>query len=216
MNLSGQPSPDSTTTWIAWRLHEVQSSRTFQKYRDRIDRKSLPSTAEGWVLAILLTEMSARPVWFRTLEWTGYIIGRALRFPQRYLPKTRGPFQLADAPYSFDEAVDVVAQRISGIPKTANELARYWNGAASRQPGSRIGYAQVLSIACRVLKHPHLWWCEEINVNDDGVCARDGVSKRASLRRRRRRSDRSWPGDGAEDGPSGPPGGPPGRRRRPA
>lgn len=108
---------------------------------------------EPWhsiLLAILMLETRERPRFARALEWLLYLmrLNRDL---------TCGVFQMKSAPYRFEVAAREVALRLSSqgcepsLQKDSlDKIARVWNGAASRQPGSCIGYADALRCALRI------------------------------------------------------------------
>lgn len=87
----------------------------------------------------------------RALEWIVYWLVRVLHFPQSWEPKTRGPLQLHDAPFSFRMAVTLAALQLQDEHLDLDEMARLWSGAASRQPGSLVGYGDVLRFGRQVL-----------------------------------------------------------------
>lgn len=103
--------------------------------------------------AILMVEMSARSVWWRAAEWSLWFVGSALHLPPKWLPRTRGPFQLSDAPFRFDAAVQRADLRLAQIPADLTAVARQWHGASSRQPGSRVAYAGALAFALTIIDH---------------------------------------------------------------
>lgn len=101
------------------------------------------------ISALLLIEMDQRPGWRRMIEWMASI------WPSSVRPAiTRGPLQIADGPWSFElataAAVDIVQTATAGTTSrddAIHAVAAAWNGAASKQPGSRFGYAEVLRFA---------------------------------------------------------------------
>lgn len=63
---------------------------------------------------------------------------------------------MVNAPFRFEQAARQVVLRLSSygcFPPSHEEalahIATIWNGAAERQPGSCMGYAQALQLAMR-------------------------------------------------------------------
>jgi hypothetical protein len=106
------------------------------------------------LLAILLVEMTARPQLARALEWLLVLLGRSLFLPKRWLPSTLGPFQMRDAPLAFEKAAHNAARQIQSKPYDVDCLARFWHGAAGRERGSRVGYAEALRVALQRVTKP--------------------------------------------------------------
>jgi hypothetical protein len=133
--------------WIAWKLEESRMSRGFKRFAGCLAETPLRDRDREILLAILLVEMTARPTLVRMLEWALALTGRWLALPVRWLPSTLGPFQMRDAPFAFQQAARVAAKRIEHEPYDAVSLARSWHGAAGRERGARVGYADALRIA---------------------------------------------------------------------
>lgn len=106
-------------------------------------------------MALLLVELSARPAWYRFLEWLavgplriGFLSKAGKQWAAR---RTVGPLQIKNGPWDMAAAAQLAARmlekaNLSGI----EELARIWHGAATRQPRSRVGYATALAEALDV------------------------------------------------------------------
>lgn len=136
-----------------WRLHDHSRRRSIRRKLARIERlrrtHSSVDRSHRWLAALLLIETLERPALHRGIE-------HAMRLVRRRT--TAGPFQLREAPgMSFDAHAIEAAARLSrrfprsGSSPTVDEVARFWNGAAGRQPGAALGYAEVLSVALDVL-----------------------------------------------------------------
>lgn len=103
--------------------------------------------------AVLLIEMHQRPGLVRAAEWTcSFLIPKFLR-----RPITRGPLQIADGPWNLHKAVDIAGRVLGSAVRDApsqrsalHSAAAAWHGAASRQPGARHGYAEVLTDAYQI------------------------------------------------------------------
>lgn len=101
----------------------------------------------GLLGAILLIEMHQRPGPIRALEWiASLLVPKTLRGSI-----TRGPLQIADGPWRLEDAVARAVRELdlafSGGESQESAVvcaAVCWNGAATRQPGSQYGYADVL------------------------------------------------------------------------
>jgi len=130
----------------------LAASRIFRRYMYSIERISGQSAlVDRWshvLRAILLVEMLERPFWMRLIERTSSV------FPG-VGARSVGPFQMAASPFRFDAAVKDAAERLEchfgRVDPTLDEIALYWNGAASRQPGAAMSYRLALEISTRVL-----------------------------------------------------------------
>jgi hypothetical protein len=141
------PSMLGDPRWISWKLEEAQASRAFKRSKRHIDEMSLGDLERRVLLAILMVEMTARPTSIRALEWAVYGLGRCLFLPERWLPSTLGPFQMRGAPFAFERAALLATHRIQGRLYDPRLLAHSWHGAAGRERGARVGYAQALQVA---------------------------------------------------------------------
>lgn len=103
--------------------------------------------------SILLTEMTARPSWFRAIEWIVALLARkaaAHHMLQASAARiTVGPLQISGAPWSRNRAVAIAVNRIrcsEGTIADTSALATSWNGANAnmRRP---IAYSEVLELA---------------------------------------------------------------------
>jgi hypothetical protein len=100
------------------------------------------------LIALYLVETNARRTYFRVVEWIVYVVGRACRVPSRLLPRTRGPFQLRDAPFRLVDSVPLVIERLpSDQEEPVEALAECWYGASDLKPGQRWAYPEVLAVA---------------------------------------------------------------------
>lgn len=143
--------PQHRNAWLWQRLQSTASSSSFQGRRGDLHRILGSSERARSLELVLLAEMTARPMVHRGLEWIVYWLVRFLQLPPRCEPKTRGPLQLRDAPFSFRTAVTLAALQLPDEHLDLDELARLWSGAASRQPGSLVGYGEVLRSGRQVL-----------------------------------------------------------------
>lgn len=140
---------------IWWELRNLSQTRSYRRKRALVSTLYPKRADHGYVdvgtviRSLLLIEMHQRPGWWRAIEWALSVL-----WPPRLRPSiTRGPLQIADGPWRLEDAVTVAASIVSSAVAEATSreeaihaVAVVWNGAASRQPGSRFGYAQVLDI----------------------------------------------------------------------
>jgi hypothetical protein len=141
-------------TLLEWRLTDHSCGRAFRRLRERMSRLATDDPALlPWLSTLsaiaLLETYERRPV-ARGLE-------RAVQFVLPRRGTTCGPLQLARAPYSLSACMTQAVTRLqtSGcLPyisaEDAQKIARVWNGAATRQPGSAVGYAEALRMASRI------------------------------------------------------------------
>jgi len=135
----------SGSTSYRKRLQVVTATR-FRSSNSHVELASL-------IGAVLLIEMHQRPGVVRAAEWAcSLLIPRILR-----RPITRGPLQIAEGPWDMREAINVAVQVLGSAVEDARSqrealrcAAVAWNGAASRQPGARYGYAEVLAYAYQI------------------------------------------------------------------
>jgi len=139
--------------WMEALLRQVAASRSYRQSLATV-RSTIASEPRARMLgAILMVEMSARSAWWRAAEWIMWFVGSALHVPPRWVPQTRGPFQLFDAPYRLEAAVQRADLHLAEIPPDLTEVARQWHGASARQPGSRVAYAGALALALTIIDH---------------------------------------------------------------
>jgi hypothetical protein len=131
--------------WLTARLRRLLDEAEFWHLARRIDAIAPPTRAVV-LKRLLLVELSARPRWMRALEWVVWCGGSAAHLPIRWLPKTRGPFQLFNAPLSFDAAVLAASEMCLQLSDYW-VLSIAWSGAASRQPASLVSYETALRVA---------------------------------------------------------------------
>lgn len=143
--------PQLRNAWLWRRLQSTATSSSFQARRADLYRILGSCERARSLELLLLAEMTARPTAHRGLEWIVYWLISFLQLPRRWEPKTRGPLQLRDAPFSFRMAVTTAALQLQDDHLDLDELARLWSGAASRQPGSLVGYSEVLRYGRQVL-----------------------------------------------------------------
>lgn len=146
-----QPRPNA---WLWRRLQSTASSSNFRARRADLHQILGWTERARSLELLLLAEMTARPAVHRALEWVAYLAARSLCLPGRFMPQTRGPLQLRGASLSFRDTVKMAAERVPDGRMTADELGRLWSGAATRQPGSLVGYGEVLRCASRILREP--------------------------------------------------------------
>ncbi len=137
--------------WLWRHLQSTASSSSFRARRADLHRILGSSERTRSLELVLLAEMTARPMVQRGLEWIVYCMVKFLHLPPRCEPKTRGPLQLRGAPSCFRTAVILAAFQLPDDLVDLDDLARLWSGAATRQPGSLVGYGEVLRSARRVL-----------------------------------------------------------------
>lgn len=166
--------------WIAWRIERAQQSVGFKRYARRVDEIPMSTRERNIVLALLMVEMTARPRLARACEWVVWFAGRCFFVPARWLPLTRGPFQMKRAPFGFHAAATEAADRIRDQPDDPDSLARYWHGAACRERGARVGYGYALQIALRIVAARHNTPHELLGAMPDrgGGCLRRQMARR--------------------------------------
>lgn len=144
--------PCPRNAWLLWRLQRTASSSSFRaRQADLHEILGWTERARSLEL-VLLAEMTARPAIHRAMEWLAYIAVRGLLMPERFAPRTRGPLQFWGASLSFCDTVNLAAERVPEGRMNADDLARLWSGAATRQRGSLVGYGEVLRHASRILR----------------------------------------------------------------
>lgn len=140
-----------------WRITAATTTRAFRKRCREID-ESIQVQKEAVLLkALLAVESSARPRLLRYMEWAmtavAWLPSTVIRPLRRRLDRmTLGPLQVACAGVRFDDQVAVARQRIGQSLFDIEEVARSYHGAAGRQPGSAIGYADALRCALAQLR----------------------------------------------------------------
>ena len=110
------------------------------------------------LLAVALTEMSARPMGIRALEWAAVLPLRIglLGSPGRAWAARRsvGAFQLRNARFRIDracaDAADAFRSRGLGASASFETIALEWNGPASESQGG-VRYAEVLAHASQLV-----------------------------------------------------------------
>ena len=141
---------------VRWRLWSHSRSRGFRRWQARL-RGVLGNSGSGdlemrrLLEALLLIETHERSALERTVEWCASWLN-----PSRSI--TRGPYQLVRAPWSFARATRMALERLQHLSPSSStclsdieRLAKAWNGAAHRQPGSAVGYARAINLALAVL-----------------------------------------------------------------
>jgi hypothetical protein len=142
----------SATDEFCWQLRRLALSGRFDQYRRELARLRLPADTEQMLLAILLVEGTQRPAWVRAVEWAVWwafqVVGRPTLGP-----RTRGPFQLRDAPFAFAAAARLAAQLLQDVDhRDPRRVAALWYGSESRHPRSTFSYIDALNMALRVLQ----------------------------------------------------------------
>ena len=132
---------------FAWSLSQVLRRRRVQLLFSQV-MTDAPAEVRLQLAALLLVELTARSTLFRFMEWAAYFVGRALLVPPQLLPRSRGPFQLTDAPFRFTRAIPAAA-RVVPNNGTIVEIARAWSGASVRQPHSELAFGDALAMAIR-------------------------------------------------------------------
>jgi hypothetical protein len=133
------------------RLEQHLESRQVRSALNKLRKiAAAHSRIDEWELllsAILLIETRERPRIVRVAEW---II--SMLFLRR--ATTCGYFQMRRSPFRFTESVWEAVERLEhgGCHATLDEealeqTARFWHGAASKQLGESVGYAQALAVA---------------------------------------------------------------------
>ena len=166
--------PTSPESWLRRGLLLI-AERRYTKRLARTAARVAGPTAASWLIAILLTELSARPLLWRGLEWscvlptrTGPLGKRAREWGQR---RTVGPLQLKDAPYRFEAAAAAAAKLLDSHVGTlrAADVAAFWYGSAARQPGSTISYETALELSLPIVPHlmgrnglTRVWWSWDV------------------------------------------------------
>jgi len=144
-----------------WTFVSIAESRRFRRWASHIEqevcRRSLPSK-DGLILqAILLVEMSQRPIIWRAVERALDLLQACLRLNRRL---TLGPFQMRHASFRPSAQVKQAIELLTSMPQSSedalvSDLARFWNGSSVRQPGSSMSYADALRLAIKVLSVSH-------------------------------------------------------------
>lgn len=138
---------------VAEQIRVLAWSRTAIRIARILEHDDSPAVERRAVLAIALTEMSARPRDARFVEWLCVIplrhgiLGSAGR--EWAVLRTVGPFQLRDAPLKLDDAVVAVRTALStcGIDYSdPGQLAHFWHGPATSN-NRGVQYSSVLGTA---------------------------------------------------------------------
>lgn len=145
--------------WIASRLRWTACSPLVRRYVTAIDQAEIPELLKPWLSALVLVESSARPAWFRSLEWVVFMAGRLPLVSsvggERLRRLSVGPLQIRNGPWSFEQALRVAARRLAALNElTARSVAVAWHGAWEREPGARVGYEDALEAALQILGRP--------------------------------------------------------------
>jgi len=154
-NLSGEP--QSFLAFLDTWLPRIAAGRTVRKIGQAA--LSMGATTDE-VLALqglAMTEMSARPLDARIIEWMCVLgprygllgrIGRAWA-----MRRTVGPLQLRNGPFAVKAAVQLALERLRmrGVdPTNVEQLALMWHGPATERTAC-VPYRLVLQQALRVL-----------------------------------------------------------------
>lgn len=98
-------SPQEARRLFAWRLYTCSRRTSFQVRHCALERALSKRDQSEWLTilaAILLIEMHERGSLWRAFEWTASWVGQKLGSSRSI---TRGPLQLRNAPWDFDEAI---------------------------------------------------------------------------------------------------------------
>src|SRR5687768_4767748 len=94
----------ASSSALKWQLAQVLASRGFVRRAARLKQLQIEEAEHTVLRAILLVEMSARPLPIRVIEWLLFFAGRCVGISRSRLPRTRGPFQILDSPFRFEAA----------------------------------------------------------------------------------------------------------------
>lgn len=145
----------------AFRLGLRARSRSFRRRQGKI-QAGLRERQDGdsWtytISLILLVEMQERGALHRGGEWL--VTAACVRGTSR-TRLTLGPLQMTGAPWDLGEAAIAAVEYLEsrgcdpvreGKRSSLEEIARAWHGAASRQRGQAISYADALITASLAL-----------------------------------------------------------------
>lgn len=132
-----------------WRQSHTQTAR-------RWTRSIIAATPirmeQRALVSILLTEMTARPIWFRALEWIVALSASHCRIERvRRIGSclTLGPLQISGAPWDRDAAVQQALTRLRidvSAMTDARRLAVLWNGPLEDRVHP-VAYSDVIQLA---------------------------------------------------------------------
>lgn len=142
-----------------FRLEMLARSRAFRRRQVllQLRLKDAPDhSVWGHTLSsVLLVEMRERSAFVRGLEWALQLCGAA-RLMGRDL--TLGALQLSGSPWRLGDAARIAAARLESVGckpdqsrSSLEQVARDWHGAATKQHGQQIGYADALEAASRLI-----------------------------------------------------------------
>lgn len=136
---------------VVAQMQRTRDGTTYRRHRAAIRRAVALEPTKRTLEAVLLIEMTERSGLTRCLEWALHRLMPLVGLPRTLRPRTVGPFQLTDAPFTFETTVLRVAELLRGA-NTDEEVARCWYGSAKRQPGSCVSYPEALQLARLVLR----------------------------------------------------------------
>lgn len=145
---------ESAYRWMLWDQARTRASRRRIRTIARVaNSREEPPRRTELLTAIMLIETTERPLQLRSAERIAQLLGRR--------STTCGPLQMAGAPWRLERAtargfdiLERIESRTGSVP-TISAIARGWNGAASRQPGSCFGYETAIRISLDVVRKLH-------------------------------------------------------------
>lgn len=134
-------------------LWRASHTRTARRWTRTIITQTSSDYERIALTAILLVEMTARPIWFRAVEWAVAIFARhavALQVSRAAGARiTVGPLQIAGGPWSRSRAVAIALDKLRCSKVSKGDtvaLAISWNGAKANAP-KPVAYSDVLQLA---------------------------------------------------------------------
>lgn len=138
------------------RLQQHRNAGSIEQVLIRLDRLAATDPhISDWktiLTSILLIESRERPQFVRAIEW---ILSPLIPFRRM----TCGIFQMRKSPFQFERSAQEVVRRLeeAGCSPLTDEaslsqIAFIWHGAATRQKGEGVGYADALRVALECVK----------------------------------------------------------------
>lgn len=145
-------SQERLAVYLRSAIWHAARKRSAQRWAAEIRSQAVSQDDAIALTAILLTELTARPVWARGIEW---MVSAALNvFSLRSAQVLRrrltvGPLQIRGGPWNRVVAVRSGLLLLCRDPKPGidpEKLAKRWNGAAADQRQA-LGYVMALQVA---------------------------------------------------------------------